>query len=106
MNELEWSPHFSYYNLMGAICYLILISQLDSEIFMFESVDAQTEARTDASLSPNINSAGAFGSGELKRRGFSSLILILITISVQNSISDYVDILHQTNLMIAISLIY
>ena len=53
MNELEWSPHFPYYNPMGAICFFF-IGQLDSEIFMFESVDIRTDARTDAGSSPFI----------------------------------------------------
>ena len=79
MKELDWSQDVPHYNPMGAICChgnqssdpilpkpnavnpppqwwswwnLIMIDQLVSEIFMFESVNGQTHGQTDAGSSP------------------------------------------------------
>ena len=100
MKELEWTQGFPHYNHMGATCVsvameirvlirsgpkpyaanpshhwccrwnLFLIGRLVSEIFMFESVDARTDARTDGRRleSHTISSTWAFGSGELKSK--------------------------------------
>ena len=80
MKELEWSQDFPHYNPMirsypkpNAVnpppqwCSwwnLIMIGQLVSEIFMFESVDGRTDGRRLESHT--ISSPWAFGSGELK----------------------------------------
>ena len=75
---LPWKPEFwsdLTQNLMQSVPHpndasdeiLIIIGQLVSEIFMFESVDTQTDTRTQGCRleSHTISSPWAFSSGEL-----------------------------------------
>ena len=63
---------------------MIKIGQLVSEIFMFESVDARTDAHTDGRQleSHTISSPWAFGSGELKMHILN--INIILTLGLFN----------------------